>query len=471
VPDLSVCVPTHHGRATELATALDSVIAQLDSELAGAVEICVSDNASRDETQELIRERQRSFPGELRYERNPRDLGPSCNILKVAESAQGRWIWLLGSDDALEPGSLRGVLSVLRSNPGVVGASVGRRFYARDMSRALPLRDTEPPVLDGPMILADRALLDALGLYAMYMSTQIIDASAWRAARERVTVGSLARSIYPHAWVIASLWFAGHRWLWVPTKYVRTRVGNTQFGVGHYRSLDAMLARAVRDQATLWRAIGDRRNARRQLARLQQMVLPAGDGDIVVFRHLSYPARDRRGAVAMLYSCLRAFWWSAQFWRGSLRALLLVIFARWSPDRSMAAGRLRLERTEVEIRLESGSPPSVLRAEELWEPEFRVSNTGTIAIRSCPQCPLDLGARWVDSRTGEAVSIPTRVPIGGALGPGAERRFTLPLVAPLELGAYELRVSLLAEGIGWLEDMRPDAGWTCSVQLSPQDLA
>ena len=60
-PLLSLCIPTHHGRAVQLDRLLAEIAAQLPD--SGSVEVCVSDNGSRDETQEIL-ERHRTVLGE-----------------------------------------------------------------------------------------------------------------------------------------------------------------------------------------------------------------------------------------------------------------------------------------------------------------------------------------------------------------------------------------------------------------------
>jgi len=62
---LSICIPTYN-RAAFLGEALDSVIRQATDE----VEIVVSDNASTDNTEALVREYQARFP-RIRYHKNP----------------------------------------------------------------------------------------------------------------------------------------------------------------------------------------------------------------------------------------------------------------------------------------------------------------------------------------------------------------------------------------------------------------
>ena len=102
-PLLSICIPTHDGRAAALAVALDSVLDQLAPH-AAAVEIVVCDNASQDATAAVVGERAARHRGTLAYHRNATNLGFARNIVRAAELAEGVFVWLLGSDDVLAPG-------------------------------------------------------------------------------------------------------------------------------------------------------------------------------------------------------------------------------------------------------------------------------------------------------------------------------------------------------------------------------
>ncbi len=104
---LSICIPTYN-RARYLAETLDNVIAQATDE----VEIVVSDNASPDDTAEIVKSRQEKFP-RLTYFRQPENLGADRNYLQSVALASGEWCWLLGDDDLLEPGAIACVLEHL----------------------------------------------------------------------------------------------------------------------------------------------------------------------------------------------------------------------------------------------------------------------------------------------------------------------------------------------------------------------
>lgn len=122
---LSICIPAHDGRAAKLQRALDSILDQVDIDLHGVVEVCVSDNASEDGTAVLVAERQRERPKLLRYHAFSHTEGFAPNLLQAVALASGEFCWLFSSDDLMAPGGLRRVLRLLERNPDATGATVG----------------------------------------------------------------------------------------------------------------------------------------------------------------------------------------------------------------------------------------------------------------------------------------------------------------------------------------------------------
>ncbi len=99
-----------------LKTLLDQTIAQIaEGGLEREVEIVVSDNASTDGTQALMRGYMRRKLPYLRSNRNPRNLGFHGNILKEVELARGKYLWFMG-DDELLPGGLARLLGIIKEN-------------------------------------------------------------------------------------------------------------------------------------------------------------------------------------------------------------------------------------------------------------------------------------------------------------------------------------------------------------------
>jgi glycosyltransferase involved in cell wall biosynthesis len=113
VKKLSICIPTYN-RAAHLRNCLRS-IALNPPTAREAVEICVSDNCSPDDTGEVVREAGAEL--EIKYHRNARNIGIPGNFLNVVAMASGEFAWLLGDDDLLLPDTLGRLLATLAAHP------------------------------------------------------------------------------------------------------------------------------------------------------------------------------------------------------------------------------------------------------------------------------------------------------------------------------------------------------------------
>ena len=114
-PKLSICIPTY-SRAQHLVNSLEAIrVASQGCE--SEVEICISDNASQDSTNEIIN----NFNSSLQFIRNRNEIniGLPRNLLKVVEIASGEFIWLVGDDDLVMPNGIKKILEVLAKNPDI----------------------------------------------------------------------------------------------------------------------------------------------------------------------------------------------------------------------------------------------------------------------------------------------------------------------------------------------------------------
>ena len=112
-PLLSICIPTYN-RADYLKKCLGSIVAQFnDPEVCDNIEIAVSDNASPDNTREVVEEYQKNFRN-IKYSRNNENLGVDRNVINVVEMASGVYGWYMGDDDVVGSKSLRFIIDFLK---------------------------------------------------------------------------------------------------------------------------------------------------------------------------------------------------------------------------------------------------------------------------------------------------------------------------------------------------------------------
>jgi glycosyltransferase involved in cell wall biosynthesis len=112
---ISICIPTYN-RATHLSNCLQSIFLN-KSRLAIDFEVCVSDNCSTDETEEVVRRVQAVM--DIRYQKNSENLGVPGNFLNVVAMARGEFVWLIGDDDLLIPNALERLNLLIDGYPSV----------------------------------------------------------------------------------------------------------------------------------------------------------------------------------------------------------------------------------------------------------------------------------------------------------------------------------------------------------------
>ena len=129
-PLLSICVPTFN-RAPLLRLLLASLVREAYG-LGDRLEIVVSDNASTDDTPDVVASVQADLP--LKYSRNPTNLGVAANIDAVVGLAAGTYCWIVGDDALFAEGAVGTVIQLLDSTPGIPAVVVGYS-YVREEAR------------------------------------------------------------------------------------------------------------------------------------------------------------------------------------------------------------------------------------------------------------------------------------------------------------------------------------------------
>ena len=112
---LSICIPTHN-RSNCLHNCLESIYrSKINSNI--KFDVCISDNASTDNTKELVE----SYMSKINiiYHRNHENLGLGLNILKSVELSNSEFAWIIGNDDMLFENSLTSVENLFKKYPEV----------------------------------------------------------------------------------------------------------------------------------------------------------------------------------------------------------------------------------------------------------------------------------------------------------------------------------------------------------------
>ena len=109
---LSICIPTYN-RPNQLPNCLHSIyLAKKNSNL--DFEVCISDNGSEYDVTKIIQPYEDKL--KIRLNKNKVNLGYQPNLLKTISIATGEYVWAIGDDDLLIPGSLQKIEKLLNDN-------------------------------------------------------------------------------------------------------------------------------------------------------------------------------------------------------------------------------------------------------------------------------------------------------------------------------------------------------------------
>lgn len=190
-PFLTIGIPTYNGSAF-IREALDSIANQLDSSIRDRVEILVSDNASTDETGNIVREFELSRGIGVSYFRNEQNVGYDANVDLLFKRALGNFVWTVGDDDVLEPGSLTQILRVLDKYPQLTAIQVNFDKYNRTLDKVV---DKCPMPSDVLCQDAETFLKNSHGRYGS-LSAIIINRDTWNREDLSAAFGSLVIHMY-----------------------------------------------------------------------------------------------------------------------------------------------------------------------------------------------------------------------------------------------------------------------------------
>lgn len=109
---ISVCIPSYNG-----ASFIKKTIEMVCSQDYDNLEIVIIDDASTDNTVEIIRTIK---DNRIRLLRNEKNLGIAGNFNRLLEEARGEYIMIICADDFLFPGALKAKAKILDENQDVV---------------------------------------------------------------------------------------------------------------------------------------------------------------------------------------------------------------------------------------------------------------------------------------------------------------------------------------------------------------
>ncbi len=229
---LSVLLPTRNG-ARYLGDCVASVLAAENAEL----ELVVSDNASEDDTQQVLA----TFAGDprLRVVRQPQAISVTDNWTAALQAASGDHLLLIGDDDCLLPGGL----DELARAHAELGAPEVLSFEAYGFAFPDALDAGSPAHFSDPLFPYDRRLPREGSLPAERRAWSVREFFRFeftvcpnlqttlcaRAALERLPHGPF-REPYPDFYAINALLLTAHSWAHLQRKLVAVGISPKSFG-------------------------------------------------------------------------------------------------------------------------------------------------------------------------------------------------------------------------------------------------
>jgi glycosyltransferase involved in cell wall biosynthesis len=168
---LTIGIPIYNGGKT-ISETLESIFFDIPAD----VEVLISDNASSDNTPEIIQSYCRKYH-QISYYKNAVNLGPDVNFDLTVKRAAGEFVWLLGDDDEIATGGIQAALDIINKNPSIAALFVNYSLHDRNTGECL-----NPKVLNiNSDILCTNAnmFLSTATVYPNFMSSIIVRKSRW----------------------------------------------------------------------------------------------------------------------------------------------------------------------------------------------------------------------------------------------------------------------------------------------------
>lgn len=116
---LSICIPTWN-RVNALQISLNALFTEindLDKTNRSSIEVIISDNASDDDTKNIVTKVIEEFPNvDSKYNRNCENINFYGNVKKIRELSNGKYCWILSDDEVISDKILPTILENLNKN-------------------------------------------------------------------------------------------------------------------------------------------------------------------------------------------------------------------------------------------------------------------------------------------------------------------------------------------------------------------
>ncbi|CFQ32131.1 glycosyltransferase family 2 protein [Yersinia bercovieri] len=223
---ISFCIPTYN-RSELLSELIESIVSQCENR--NDIEICISDNASSDNTSEMVAKWKERTDTPIIYKVNNENIGPDRNYLAAVDLASGEYCWLFGSDDVLSENALLEFDYYLLNNSDIYLCD--RKEYDVQMLKFTysPWMCTEDKIYK---VGVKEELIDylnssvSIGAIFSYLSSIIVKRELWKRVCFDV---SFINSGYSHTFFLLDIMRIGCTLQYINKPLVNTRLGNDFF--------------------------------------------------------------------------------------------------------------------------------------------------------------------------------------------------------------------------------------------------
>lgn len=235
---LSICIPTFN-MSPFLEECIESIVINTSKEKLPFIEVCISDNASTDNTQEMINKYKNSEFNFI-YHKNNENIGPEANFLQAIELASGEYCILLGADDAINESTINNLLNEINNdsidiflfnrfecNSNLNPISEKKWLYSSIKSRAFDFSKQ----VDLINYLNNTT---SLGAIFSYMSSMAFKKSKWD---QYTNTKPYLKSSYMHVYKLLSIINDGGILKYIKRPLVKCRLENDSFHETNYKRL------------------------------------------------------------------------------------------------------------------------------------------------------------------------------------------------------------------------------------------
>ena len=193
---LTIAIPTYN-RADDLSVLLDAIVSQLADVTPGFVEVLISDNASTDNTKDVVQHYKCVFVerhSSISYRCNSVNLGYSPNVDLAVCNSHGEFVLIMGDDDSLEPGTLAYLQRVLDKHANIDVLLLENIPYSNDLTERIGDNSGAISNRDDITVFGDG--VDYISYHRGYppalVSGYLVRKSAWETANAKDFITSIS---------------------------------------------------------------------------------------------------------------------------------------------------------------------------------------------------------------------------------------------------------------------------------------